>query len=200
MKTQDISSIRLKAREWLDLGTESCVLDTETTGLDGKAEIVEISVLDMTGHILLDSLVCPVNPIPREAKAIHGISNSMVSEAPTWPKLYQGVKEIIGERKVLIYNASFDIRMLEQSSKLSGVYERDFISLLRNNSECVMLAYAELFGEWDHRRESWKWQKLGNAAAQCGVSSKGAHRALADCFMTLGVIESMAKAQQMNKV
>ena len=39
------------------------VLDTETTGLDSRAEIVEISIIDKHGNTLFDSLIKPKNPI-----------------------------------------------------------------------------------------------------------------------------------------
>ncbi len=59
-------------------------IDTETTGLDSSAEIIEISVVDHDGSVLFDSTVRPKNPIPREAQAVHHISNEMVKDARPW--------------------------------------------------------------------------------------------------------------------
>ncbi|MOA51921.1 hypothetical protein D3C78_1751320 [compost metagenome] len=56
-----------------------------------------------------------------------------------------------------------------------------------------MREYARFRGEWDDRRSDWRWQKLGNAARQQGVEVIGAHRALADCRMTLAVVRAMAE-------
>ncbi len=42
------------------------ILDTETTGLY-DAEIVELSIIDTAGNVLLDTLVRPTRPIPAEA-------------------------------------------------------------------------------------------------------------------------------------
>lgn len=53
------------------------ILDTETTGLDNTAEIVEISVINDQGEVLLDTLIKPTKPIPGDATAIHGITNEM---------------------------------------------------------------------------------------------------------------------------
>lgn len=61
------------------------ILDTETTGLDTMAEIVEISIIASDGHVLLDTLIRPSNPIPPAATAIHHISDLMVVAAPTFP-------------------------------------------------------------------------------------------------------------------
>ena len=42
-------------------------LDTETTGLDEQSEIVEISLIDSDGSVLLDTLVKPLERIPAGA-------------------------------------------------------------------------------------------------------------------------------------
>jgi DNA polymerase-3 subunit epsilon len=57
-------------------------LDTETTGLEKSDEIIEISIIDAAGQVLLNSLVRPSKPIPMNATAIHGISNDQVQKAP----------------------------------------------------------------------------------------------------------------------
>ena len=59
------------------LERELVVFDTETTGLDGGAEIVEIveiSCVNGRGEVLLDTLVRPAGPIPADATAIHRIT------------------------------------------------------------------------------------------------------------------------------
>jgi len=73
-------AISRQARAWL--GVNALILDTETTGLDEHAEIVEIAVIDCTGAVLLDTLVRPAGPIPAEAVEIHGITNEMVVQIP----------------------------------------------------------------------------------------------------------------------
>lgn len=50
------------------------ILDTETTGLTLRDQIIEICVIDLTGKILLNSLVKPTINIPAEAASIHGIT------------------------------------------------------------------------------------------------------------------------------
>ena len=63
------------------------ILDTETTGLD-DAEIVEIAIIDRLGEILLHRLIKPTISIPVEVTEIHGISDAMVADAPTFPEVY----------------------------------------------------------------------------------------------------------------
>ncbi|MGR5144736.1 exonuclease domain-containing protein, partial [Photobacterium sp. DNB23_23_1] len=65
------------------------ILDTETTGLNDFAEIVEISVMEATtGKPLLDTLVMPAQLVPGEAMAIHGITNRMLVGSSTFPVIY----------------------------------------------------------------------------------------------------------------
>jgi DNA polymerase-3 subunit epsilon len=66
------------------------ILDTETTGLDGDAEVVELAVIDCAGSVPLDILVRPIGPIPVEAAAIHGITDAMLADTLTWSKNHDG--------------------------------------------------------------------------------------------------------------
>lgn len=175
-----------QAQKWLE--NNALILDTETTGLDGSAEIIEVSVIDCNGNVLFDTLVKPTAPIPAEATRIHGITNDMVAEAPTWPEVIRQFEAVVRGRKLVIYNADYDLRIIDQTSNLHNIFETLWLE-----ADCAMLAYAEFYGQWDDYREQWKWQRLGNAAKQQGVVVDGsAHRSLADCKMTLGVIASMA--------
>ncbi|MBP1702194.1 MAG: putative exonuclease [Chloroflexi bacterium] len=54
-----------RAQRWLD--SQPLFLDTETTGLNELAEIVEISIVDYNGITLLDTLVRPRRSIPPDA-------------------------------------------------------------------------------------------------------------------------------------
>lgn len=179
-----------QAQQWL--ANNALILDTETTGLDSKAEIIEISIIDCAGNVLLDTLVKPTAPIPDDATRIHGITKEMVANAPTWPMIVDQFKAIISGRKLVIYNADYDLRMIYQTNNKHEL-EPVFYGNQWNDAECAMLAYAEFYGQWDDYRRQWKWQRLGNAAMQQNVIIEGkAHRALADCLTTLGVIKAMA--------
>lgn len=181
-----------KAKQWL----QNCnILDTETTGLDNHAEIVEISMIDQHGKVVLDTLVKPSRPIPPDAQRIHGITNEMVADAPTWPEIHDRVLQLITARPLVIYNKDYDIRLIYQTARLHKLHSKELYDAIYHQADCAMLAYAEHWGEWNDSRNDYKWQRLGNAAKQQGVELKGAaHRALYDCQMTLGVIQAMANA------
>ncbi len=83
-------------------------IDTETTGLDGGAEIVDIALIDTAGNVLIESLVRPNGRIPPDAVRIHRITDAMVASAPRWNVVYPEVQRLIKGR------TSF-IRMLQQA-------------------------------------------------------------------------------------
>lgn len=171
------------------------ILDTETTGLDSSAEIVEISIIEESGRVLLDTLVKPIKPIPAEATAIHGITNDMVATAPSWADIHERVAEIVTSKPLVIYNADYDLRLMAQTASQYG------LTPIETEAGCAMLTYAKFYGDWNDYKGSYRWQRLTNAAAQQGVVIDGqAHRALADVKMTLGVIKAMATSQDSNEV
>lgn len=178
-----------QAQLWLD--SNSLILDTETTGLGGDAEIVEISLINSHGTTLLSTLVKPLKPIPAEATAIHGITHAMVENAPRWPDVFAEFCKLTSGKTVVIYNRDYDTRLLDQTNAAWGISIP--LDMERPEFACAMLAYAEFYGQTDSRRGGYKWQKLTEAVKQQGVDNQaGAHRAIFDCLATLRLIKAMA--------
>src|SRR5262245_12260367 len=75
------------ARQVLATG-EPLLLDTETTGLEAHDEVIQLTIVDMQGTIVLDTLVRPTRPIAPEARAMHGITDQTLAEAPPFSDLY----------------------------------------------------------------------------------------------------------------
>jgi DNA polymerase III subunit epsilon len=173
---------------------EFVVLDTETTGLhDG--EICQIAIINSNAEIKLNTLVKTMHPIPPDASRIHGITDERVAGAPTWPEVAPQVAEIIQTANagypadVIIYNASYDLMMMQFSSLLYGV-NHPWVKM--SKYWCAMEAFARVYGAWSDYHQSYTWQRLSTAAAYYGLDNSGAHDALADCQMTLGVCRGMA--------
>lgn len=174
----------LRAKQWL---SDCVILDTETTGLNRDDEIVEISIIDHQGKVLLDTRVRPQKPIPSIATDIHGIKNDMVAGAPRWNEVHAAVFAALADRPVVIFNADFDLRMLQQTASKYGLASPLIAA------SCAMTAYAEYYGDWDEARQRWQFQNLTQAANQQRVQVEGnLHSALVDCKTTLGVIQAMA--------
>jgi DNA polymerase-3 subunit epsilon len=163
-------------------------LDVETTGMEDRDEIIEIAIVDHDGSTLFDSFVKPVGDISPSAYAIHGISEDMIADAPTWVELWPQVKQALQGRVVGIYNADFDTRMMEQSHHLSQMdwqppYADPF---------CIMKLYAQFYGDWNPSTRSYRWQKLDTARGQCNIALPNTHRARDDTLLARAVLHYMA--------
>lgn len=184
-------------REWaadLLVRSDWLILDTETTGLNDDAEMVQLGVLSPTGAVLLDSLIRPRQPIPSDATAIHGITDTMVSASPTFAEVFPELADIVRDGLVVSYNAPFDCRMIVQS--LLGSEPIDLDSWRYINADdvqrrwqwtCAMQVYAEYVGEWSRRHGNYRYQRLPRAEGETG------HSAIGDCRSVLTLIRQMAE-------
>lgn len=167
------------------------VLDTETTGLDNRAEILQIGIVSMDGEELFSSLVKPVRAKSwPEAMRVHKIAPAYVQNAPTIGELTGELERVMHGRSTAIYNADFDSRMLWQSVRANGA-DRSFRWMGDQKWECVMKAYAAYWGQ--RGRYGYKWQSLSNACRQQGVKVANAHDALGDAKLTAALIRVIEK-------
>lgn len=164
-------------------------LDTETTGLDPRDQIVEIAVVDSDGAVLFESLVRPTVRIPPDVIRIHGITDKMVADAPTWLEMWSELERLLAGRLVGIYNADFDLRMMRQSHLAHGLTFPDGIF----NNFCIMKLYAEYYGA-PGSYGGPRWQKLEHAARQCGIPLLNTHRALDDALLAKAVFEHILRS------
>lgn len=164
------------AREQLALN-DWVILDTETTGLHG-AEIVEIAIVDPLGEPLLNTLIKPTIPIPSEAREIHGITDEMVADVPNFPEVYPRIAEVLQDKRILIYNASFDIGILNYCCELHKLP----ILKVKKRSDCLMERAAQWHGDWSNYYQNYRYFPLPG----------GNHRALGDCLAALDLLDKMA--------
>jgi DNA polymerase-3 subunit epsilon len=160
-------------------------LDTETTGFDAGAEIVDIGVVDVQGRVLLDTLIRPVQPIPAATSNIHGIYDHHVVDAPSWEQVSAALIPLLSGRRVVAYNADFDRRIVEQCCA------RIQLAHPACAWECAMRAYADYAGERNASGRGVKSHKLDAAAAAFGIAP-GGHRAYADAEVCRQVVHRMA--------
>ena len=103
------------------------VLDTETTGLDPAkgdriVEIAGVEVLNYipTGesfHVYID----PQRDMPVEAFNVHGLSEEFLRGKPLFPQVAPDFLAFIGDSKLVIHNAEFDMRFINHELKLAGM-------------------------------------------------------------------------------
>jgi len=165
-------------------------MDTETTGTGRTAEIVELALVDSQGQVLFNSVIRSVYPIPPDAVRIHGITNEAAAQAPSWNQVWPELSYLLKGRLVGMYNAEFDIRMMQQSH---SIHRMQWPAALFE-SFCVMKLYAEYAGEWDSRHGNFRWHSLEKAARRCRLPLPMLHRALADTELTKSVFDCMASS------
>lgn len=183
------------ARTLLNADDDFVILDLETTGLYEDAEICQIGLLSSGGEVLMNQLVKPTEPIPTTATNIHGITDDMVLEAPTFDAVYSHIEQIVKGKAVVIFNRAFDMRVLNQ------VCVRNGLASVLNDCDgihCAMLKYADFRGEWNDYHGNYRWPKLAYAINEFKIdlSDGKEHDAMTDCRITLALIEGMAHYAQ----
>lgn len=165
----------------LKLNRPICFFDLESTGTNvTKDRIVEISILKIYPDGEKESrtwLVNPEMPIPAETTAIHGISDEMVAEKPTFKELSPKIQEMMKDSDLAGYNSNkFDIPMLAEEFLRAGI---DW-----DMSKKYAVDVQNIF----HRME----QRTLSAAYKfyCQRDLENAHSAEADVLATYEILEA----------
>lgn len=110
-------SDRQQVIQWAQqiLGSNACILDTETTGFDGKAQVIEIGLIDCSGAVLMQQLVRPTVPVHPAATEVHHYTEADLLPHPTFDEVLPALQYACDRRPVIIYNAKFDLRVIRQS-------------------------------------------------------------------------------------
>ena len=163
----------------LKLKKPICFFDLETTGINvSKDRIVEISILKVFPNGNKESFTWRVNPemkIPPVTTSIHGISNEMVLNEPTFKILAPKVYELIKDSDLGGFNSNrFDIPLLAEELMRVGI---DFDMKNRKAIDVQVIF---------HKKE----QRTLGAGYQfyCGKVLEGAHGAEADTNATYEIL------------
>ena len=103
------------------------VLDTETTGFDPETgdRIVEIGVVELIGHVATGrtyhQYINPERAMPEEAFQVHGLGDDFLRDKPKFAAIGQAFIDFIGDSKLVIHNAAFDIKFLNAELKWMGL-------------------------------------------------------------------------------
>lgn len=103
----------------LQLSKPLAILDLETTGVNlGVDRIVEIAIIKIMPdgtRLVKRKLLNPEMPISAVSVDVHGITNEMVKDAPTFKQAANEIKQFLEQCDLAGYNSNrFDIPMLAE--------------------------------------------------------------------------------------
>lgn len=110
----------------LNLTKPLVFFDLETTGIQvGSDRIIEICLLKVAVNGEVSTLVHRVNPsmpIPPQSTEIHGITDEMVKDKPTFKELSAEIANFIGDSDLAGYNSNkFDVPLLVEEFLRVGI-------------------------------------------------------------------------------
>ena len=94
------------------------VLDTETTGFDPETgdRIVEIGAVELKGHVptgrTYHQYINPERAMPEGAFQVHGLGDDFLRDKPVFKDIGRHFLEFVGDAKLVIHNAAFDMKFL----------------------------------------------------------------------------------------
>lgn len=165
----------------LKLHKPLCIFDLETTGTNvSKDRIVEICILKVNPDASRESktwLVNPEMPIPKEASAVHGISDNDVKNAPTFREIAPKIMDMIQGADLGGFNSNrFDVPLLAEELLRAGV---DF-----DLNKIKLVDAQVIFHKMEPRNLSAAYRFY------CDKDLEGAHSAEADTLATFEVLDA----------
>lgn len=159
------------------------VVDFETTGLDPAVDrVIEVGVVFIDAGMVSerhDELVNPGIPVPEEARAVHGIGDEELADAPRFAEVVDKLRGLLRGRIPVAYNAGFDRRFLEAELARLGPPADDEPPAFRKGVDWIdpLVWVREL-------QPHEKSHKLGDVCARMEVPLVQAHRAAGDAEAT----------------
>ena len=165
----------------LDLKRPIAFIDLETTGTNLATDrIVEIAIVKvgMDGSRLTKrKLINPLMPIPKPSSDIHGITDEMIKDAPSFKQVANEIKQFIENCDIGGYNSNrFDIPMLVEEFLRSGL---EFTVDGRK-----LIDVQRVFHLMEQRTLSAAYKFY------CQKTLEGAHGAEADATATAEILEA----------
>ena len=110
----------------LQLKRPLAVIDLETTGTNlGTDRIIEIAIVKLLpdgNQVLKRKFINPQMPIPKVVTDLHGITDEMVKDAPTFKQVAHELRQVLDGCDLAGYNSNrFDIPMLVEEFLRAGV-------------------------------------------------------------------------------
>lgn len=149
--------------------------DLETTGTDVvNSRIVSIAMSTPDGK-QWGALINPCVPIPKEATEVHGITDEMVKQKPTFSKYAKMIYDLTMCFDLAGFNIMrFDVPLLQEE-------------LLRVNMEYVLRSDINYYDAYAIYAQYNKRDLISAVKHYCGIEFTDAHDAMSDVTATIDV-------------
>lgn len=172
---------------------DTIIIDTETTGISGTAELLQVSIIDSAGNELYNSMIKPMfHDTWSDAADINHIGWKDVEEAPFLPEEAANITDFVAGAKTIIgYGITFDVTILERY----GIPWNPDAEIID-----VMEMFAPVYGKWNDRYCGYEWQSLTTCAAYFEYDWKKmkAHDSLSDCHAILYCYNKLKESEEKN--
>jgi DNA polymerase III alpha subunit (gram-positive type) len=185
--TEALAEYKTNAAKWAQerlADANTVILDLESTGLlreDPETEIAQICILDIHGRPLFSMLIKPSQPMSEKVMGIHKITNEQIINQPIFPQIAKMVEFVLKGKHVVSWNMEFDWSLLVHMFNKYKIEKPKVAGL-----SCAMDKYSEYTGEWNTKKDGFKWQRLPNFIGE------EAHDAGTDCRNALKAMQKMA--------
>ncbi len=157
------------------------IVDIETTGGHASANgITEIAVYIHDGTRVIkhfETLINPLQPIPKFITSLTGIDNAMVADAPVFDEIADVLFEMLNENIFIAHNVNFDYSFVKHQLKQSG-YD------LTAKKLCTVRLGRKVF-------PGLPSYSLGNLCRSLKINIENRHRAGGDAKATVKLFDFM---------
>lgn len=155
------------------------VVDIETTGgFPEQHGITEIAIVLMDGNQIegqYSTLVNPHQPIPPFIVNMTGISDAMVSKAPSFHLVADKIYQLLHDRVFVAHNVNFDFSFVKHHLQVAG-YQ------LQTPKLCTIRTSRKVF-------PGFRKYGLGHLTRELGIQIENRHRAGGDALATAQVLQ-----------
>ena len=180
-----------KGRSILESISSFVVIDLETTGLDPACDsIIEIGAVRVENGVESSRFQTLVNPgydIDEFISEMTGITNSMLSSAPTIEQVLPSFLEYIDNAIVVGHNVNFDVNFIYDNciAMLESEFGNNFIDIMRFSRRLY---------------KGFPNHKLQTLIKEFGIATSVEHRALSDAIMTWQCYERIKSHIEVNSI
>ena len=160
-----------------------CFLDTETTGVENGACVIELAAIMVEDGAIVDTFHQygkPYRPISNGAFKAHGISEQFLADKPeekdmlaNFIEWFNGTGDV---DEILAYNAQFDVRIINDRIMMDYLYDKPFLEKSKVTDVAVLAKSAINDGLIPKNGRKWSQEYV----ASCLNIKYDAHSAIED--------------------